>query len=199
MKNTILTEDELEMLRNLTASASSPTETIDISSDEFLALLFKAKKIRLDIHFTQHHLSFPLDDIQSEQLASLPLGVPDIYEVVTTSHRLWRLQKPKYLSLVNEQDLPLPFEIQNISPRGLLLSSNENLLSINQSFHFRLKLEDTMIQMEGTVVRHRLKADKGFEWAIALNLSSDDYIKLQAYIYDAHNDRIQDSDSNFEI
>ncbi len=104
MKSTILTEDELEMLRNLTASASSPTETIDISSDEFLALLFKAKKIRLDIHFTQHHLSFPLDDIQSEQLASLPLGVPDIYEVVTTSHRLWRLQKPKYLSLVDEQD-----------------------------------------------------------------------------------------------
>jgi len=198
MKDEILTEEELEMLRNLTMTSSSSTVTIDILSPEFRALLFKAIKIRLEIRFTQHYLSFPVDAKLFAQLSSLPLGIPDIYEFSTTS-RLWRLPTPKSLTLMDNNNIPLPFEIRNISTQGMFISSNQDILTINQIFRAILKIEEEKIKIEGTVIRRQLKVDKGFEWAIALKLSPKAYAKLQSYIYEALNDRIYESDDDFEI
>ncbi len=199
MKDKILTEEELEMLRNLTVTTSSQTDPIDISSPEFRALLLKAKKIRLEILFPQHHLSFPIDAELFKQFVSLPLGVPDIYEVATKYYRHWRLQKPEHLSLMDKYHIPLPFEIINISPRGLFVSSEQDILSINQNFRAILKMEDELINIEGTVIRRQQKADKGFGWAIALHLSSEAYAKLQSYIFAVHNARMNEGDESYEI
>jgi hypothetical protein len=108
---------------------------IELNNSQLIALLNKANSLFIEANFVQHNLRFPLYLAHDmPDVISPRLGIPEIYEHATAGQRLWRLDNPTDLELLNSNGETLPFEIINISVSGLLIRDHMLTLNLGERF-----------------------------------------------------------------
>ena len=127
------------------------------------------------------------------------LGIPEIYEHATAGQRLWRLDNPTDLELLNSNGETLPFEIINISVSGLLIRDHMLTLNLGERFDGILSGFGISIPLTGVIIRSKKRKNKSQEWAIQLTLDSTVHEKLQEYIYQQHQDKYPTTDITSDV
>lgn len=167
---------------------------------QLIALLNKANSLFIEANFEQHNLRFPLYLAHDMPDVITPrLGIPEIYEHATAGQRLWRLDNPADLELLNNNGEKLPFEIINISVSGLLIRDHMLTLNLGERFNGILSGFGIAIPLTGVIVRSKKRKNKSQEWAIRLTLDSNVHEKLQEYIYRQHQDKYPTTDITADV
>ncbi len=188
MSSTILSDEEIEMIRILTTEPQNSEHLHDdITADLIRSMMAKAQHVQLDIHLHQYHLRFPIQQSESHfDLNQIRFGTPEIYEYASPKERHWRIAVPTETQLLNEHEQPFQGTLLNISTSGLLLKTKEKNLQLGHQFSGTLKRSEIEIKLMGYIVRSRRKSDGDFEWAVQLSLKSEEHEKLQQFIFMEH-------------
>jgi hypothetical protein len=173
---------------------------IELNNSQLIALLNKANSLFIEANFEQHNLRFPLYLAHDmPDVISPRLGIPEIYEHATAGQRLWRLDNPTDLELLNSNGETLPFEIINISVSGLLIRDHMLTLNLGERFDGILSGFGIYIPLTGVIVRSKKRKNKSQEWAIRLTLDSNVHEKLQEYIYQQHQVKYPTTDITADV
>ena len=203
-RNNHLSDQELDMLLNFPEPVNTnlPDDDyqIELNNSQLIALLNKANSLFIEANFEQHNLRFPLYLAHDmPDVISPRLGIPEIYEHATAGQRLWRLDNPTDLELLNSNGETLPFEIINISVSGLLIRDHMLTLNLGERFDGILSGFGIYIPLTGVIVRSKKRKNKSQEWAIRLTLDSHVHEKLQEYIYRQHQDKYPTTDITADV
>ena len=202
--NNILSDDELEMLQSLFNSKKySSIEAVHgliLHDLKLLSLLHKASNLSLEATIKHHHIRFAVDIINDEEQGFVTprLSVPEIYEEKIPDQRLWRLDHPENLILLNKDGEPLSFDIKNISSNGLLIQESKKTLELGAPFIGILSGSHVQIDLKGVVVRNKIKKNRWQEWAVRLTLPPDACSTLQKYIFQQHQKKYYLHDERYE-
>lgn len=155
------------------------TKELTITDAPMISFLSQATDAAIDAYYADYHFRFPL---RVELDSSLKVGTPAIYERHTDSKRLWRLNHPQGLQLLDEDNQPIIATIINLSAGGILLRCHHPQSLIDDHWSAYLVGFDVDILLTG-LIRRKEPHLNYTDVAIQLQLDHHALQQMQKLIY----------------
>ena len=206
IKEVVVNDDELKLLSEMIMDIEEPSSDkkeleFDINGtngkDALLFQLGLADDLQLVANYGNHHLVFPVQMKMGDFANfSMSLKSPNIFET-GDQLRSWRLPADKTISLVNEQDEELHYQVKDLSASGisLLIDDEEQAEFPDQLHNIYLKLPNRdRLAISGSRIRHIDNKTVAY----SLGKSTDDAVlaTLADFLFECHVEQHPEAHAN---